>query len=75
MNLHLPHSSRRRDPKLIVGLFALAIANSIHYFLPRLGLGTTSDGFDFIQGSLMGIAIALLIWSIATNARKRSTCD
>ena len=74
MKTHLPQNTRRRDPKLILGLVALVLANSLHYALPRLGLGPMSDGFDLVQGTLMGIAIGLLIWSVVTSTRSRTTC-
>ena len=74
MKTHLPQNTRRRDPKLILGLVALVLANSLHFLLPRLGLGTATDGFDFVQGALMGIAIGLLIWSVVTSTRSRTTC-
>ena len=64
MNLHLPHN-KRRDPKLIVGLFLLAFANLTQYLLPRFfGLGAV-DGVDFVYGALMGAAIALMLWAVA----------
>ena len=60
--------TRRRDPKLIAGLVVLALANTMHYMLPRLGLGEL-DGIDFITGALMGLSIGLLLWSVATSRR------
>ena len=49
---------------LILGLFALAIANASHFFLPRI-IGTNTDSLDFVFGLLMGVAIALLLLAIA----------
>ncbi|MBV9242627.1 MAG: hypothetical protein JO314_11525 [Acidobacteria bacterium] len=74
MKTGLPHHNGRRDPKLIVGLFALAVANSLHYLLPRF-FAVSTDGFDFVYGAMMGIAIGLLIWFVATNGRRRDLRD
>ena len=62
MNFHLPRKNRL-DPKLFGGLVLLAVANSAHYLLPRLGLGGI-DSLDFVHGSLIGAAIGLLLWSL-----------
>jgi hypothetical protein len=70
MNLHLPRNNFR-NPKWFAGLSLLVIANVVHYLVPRLGVGQT-DSLDFIQGTLTGAAIALLLWSIITTARPRS---
>jgi uncharacterized membrane protein YccC len=74
MKTDLPPSHDRRDPKLIAGLIALVLANTLHFLLPRLGFAAP-DGFDFIQGTLIGIAIALLLWSVITTTRQRTLCD
>jgi hypothetical protein len=58
------------SPLLILGLFALAIANASHFFLPRI-IGTNTDSLDFVFGLLMGVAIALLLLAVVCGRRSK----
>ncbi|MFL6373473.1 MAG: hypothetical protein ACJ73D_02290 [Pyrinomonadaceae bacterium] len=72
MNLHLPRNHFNfRDPKWVAGLSLLVIANVVHYLVPRLGIRPT-DSLDFVQGTLTGAAIGLLLWSLITTSRPRT---
>ena len=71
MNFDFPQN-KRRDPKLIVGLFMLALANLTQYLLPRFLGVREADGLDFVYGALMGVAIALMLWAVAGSRCRRT---
>ena len=56
---------RRLDPKYMAGLVFLVAANFVRYLSPRMGI----DDTDMFQGALLGLAIGLLLWSVATSPR------